>query len=81
MMLASRTASCQKWPPAPSVFPLQSGKSRSQAAFCKRLVRDEIAPEKGSPAVTKLESTWKSVNNAADLALKGEKLVQLGQKA
>ena len=44
-------------------------------------VRDEIAPEKGSPAVTKLESTWKSVNNAADLALKGEKLVQLGQKA
>ncbi|MCK6411617.1 MAG: hypothetical protein L6Q55_04235, partial [Azonexus sp.] len=37
MMLASRTASCQKWPPAPSVFPLQSGKSRSQAAFCKRL--------------------------------------------
>ena len=43
--------------------------------------RDDIAPEKGSPAVTKLESTWKSVNSAADVALKGEKLVQLGQKA
>jgi hypothetical protein len=37
MMLALRTASCQKWPPAPSVsFPARK-KSLAQSAFCKRL--------------------------------------------
>ena len=43
--------------------------------------KDEVAPAKDSPAVSTLESTWKTVNTAADLALKGEKLAQLGQKA
>ncbi len=43
--------------------------------------KDELAPVKASPAVSKLESAWATVNKAADIALKGEKLAQLGQKA
>lgn len=43
--------------------------------------REAISSCKDSPAVSKLESVWKSVNNAADIALKAEKLTQLGQKA
>jgi len=43
--------------------------------------KDELAPVKSSPAVSKLESTWATVNKAADIALKGEKMAQLGQKA
>lgn len=39
MMLASKTASCQKWPPAPSVFASRSEKSGMQWGFCKRLIR------------------------------------------
>jgi len=42
---------------------------------------DEIAPAKNSPAISTLESAWKSVNQAADVALKTERLAQLGQKA
>ena len=44
-------------------------------------VKDELGPVKTSPAVSKLESTWATVNKAVDIALKGEKLAQLGQKA
>lgn len=44
-------------------------------------VKDELAPVKSSPAVSKLESAWATVNKAADIALKGEKIGQLGQKA
>ena len=44
-------------------------------------VKDELAPMKDFPAVGKLESAWATVNKAADIALKGEKLAQLGQKA
>lgn len=44
-------------------------------------VKDELAPVKTSPAVSKLESAWATVNKAADIALKGDKIAQLGQKA
>ena len=44
-------------------------------------VKDDIAIAKGEPAVEALGSLWKSVNKAADYALKSEGLVQLGQKA
>lgn len=44
-------------------------------------VRDELASARHSPAVSKLESAWATVNKAADVALKGEKLAQLGQRA
>ena len=44
-------------------------------------VKEELAPVKTSPAVSKLESAWAIVNKAADIALKGEKIAQLGQKA
>lgn len=43
--------------------------------------RETISSSKDLPAVSKLESTWKSVNDAADVAFKAEKLTQLGQKA
>lgn len=43
--------------------------------------KDDIAPAKGSKPVSSLEAAWKSVNSAADKALKAEKLHQLGQRA
>lgn len=44
-------------------------------------VRDELAPVKTSAAVRNLQSAWATVNKAADIALKSEKLAQLGKKA
>lgn len=44
-------------------------------------VRVEILEAKDHPATYKLEKTWKTVNSAADIALKAEKLAQLGQRA
>jgi hypothetical protein len=44
-------------------------------------VRAEISESKEEPAIKKLDATWKKVNNVADIALKAEKLAQLGQKA
>ena len=43
--------------------------------------KDEVAAAKNAPAVKSLESTWKTVNTAADTALKAEKVAQLGQRA
>lgn len=43
--------------------------------------KDELAPVKNSPAVSKLKEAWATVNKAADVALKGEKIAQLGQRA
>lgn len=43
--------------------------------------KDEIVSSKGDASVSKLESTWKAVNEAADIALKAEGIAQLGQKA
>jgi hypothetical protein len=43
--------------------------------------RDQISEAKDHPATSKLEKTWKAVNSAADIALKAEKLTQLGQRA
>lgn len=44
-------------------------------------VREEVASAKGDPAVSKLNNVWQSVNSAADIALKGEKMASLGQRA
>lgn len=41
---------------------------------------EEISAAKELPAVKVLESTWKNVNTAADIALKVEKMVQLGRR-
>lgn len=43
--------------------------------------KDEIAVAKNSSAVATLGSVWKTVNQAADVALKAEKIAQLGQRA
>lgn len=43
--------------------------------------KDTISASRETPAVSQLESTWKTVNQATDIALKAEKLAQLGQKA
>ena len=37
MMFGLVTASCQKWPPAPSAFASRRKKPPTQCAFCKRL--------------------------------------------
>lgn len=44
-------------------------------------VREVLKEEKDAPSVGKLGTAWKRVNEAADIALKAEKLSQLGQKA
>jgi hypothetical protein len=44
-------------------------------------VRDTVESNRDTRQVGKLGAVWKKINEAADVALKGEKLVQLGQKA
>lgn len=44
-------------------------------------VKETIAENRELPEISKLGDVWKKVNQAADIALKAEKLVQLGQKA
>jgi hypothetical protein len=44
-------------------------------------IKDEVAEHKTAPEIDKLGDTWKRVNNAADAALKMEKIAQLGTKA
>ena len=44
-------------------------------------VRDTITANRDAPEISKLGAIWKKVNEAADVAIKGEKLAQLGQKA
>lgn len=43
--------------------------------------RDEIAPARGTTAVSTLEATWKKINEVTDIALKLEKIAALGQRA
>jgi hypothetical protein len=43
--------------------------------------KGEIASAKDDPAVSKLEAVWKTVNDAADAALKADGIAQLGQQA
>jgi hypothetical protein len=43
--------------------------------------RDEIAAARQTEPVSKLEKTWKKINEAADVAFKAEKIAQLGQRA
>lgn len=43
--------------------------------------RETISQSRDLPAVSKLESAWKAVNDAADIALKADRMAQLGQKA
>lgn len=44
-------------------------------------VKDAVAERREAPEISKLGGLWKKVNQAADAALKAEKLAQLGQKA
>jgi hypothetical protein len=44
-------------------------------------VREEISAHPNSQEIANLGAVWKRVNAAADLALKADKLAQLGQKA
>jgi hypothetical protein len=44
-------------------------------------VREDVASNREAPEISKLGAIWKSINKAADVALKAEKLAQLGQKA
>lgn len=44
-------------------------------------VKEAIAENRKAPEISKLGDIWKKVNKTADIALKGEKLAQLGQKA
>ncbi|MBL0517521.1 MULTISPECIES: hypothetical protein [Aeromonas] len=43
-------------------------------------VREKFTDNKDIPVVSKLEETWKKINSATDVALKAEKVVQIGQK-
>lgn len=44
-------------------------------------VREEISAHPNSQEIANLGAVWKRVNSVADLALKADKLAQLGQKA
>lgn len=44
-------------------------------------VKDVVKANRETPEISKLAAAWKKVNEAADVALKAEKLSQLGQKA
>ena len=43
--------------------------------------KDELASVENNPSVSKLKAAWKTVNEAADFALKAEGVAQLGQQA
>jgi hypothetical protein len=43
--------------------------------------KDELATIENDPAVSRLKAAWKTVNEAADFALKAEGVAQLGQQA
>ena len=68
-----------------AVYPIIGAKALREAAHIALgemiEAKDEIAPEKDSIAVLALGAVWKSVNRATDIALRTEKLVQLGQRA
>lgn len=66
-------------------YPITGAKALREAA---RTALGEMIEEKESvesncdaPEIIKLGALWKKVNEAADIALKAEKLAQLGQKA
>jgi hypothetical protein len=44
-------------------------------------VKDTVKSNRDAPAINKLGALWRKVNEAADVALKADKLAQLGQKA
>ncbi|WP_156403976.1 MULTISPECIES: hypothetical protein [unclassified Massilia] len=66
-------------------YPIVGARSLRQAARTALgeivEVREEISAHPDAPEIANLGSVWKRVNSAADLALKADKLVQLGQKA
>lgn len=43
--------------------------------------KEELKTEKGAEVVSRLGKVWKHVNSAADIALKAEKMAQLGHRA
>lgn len=68
-----------------SEYPICGAKALRQAARTALgelvEVKDTITANREAPEISKLGAIWKKVNEAADVALKGEKLAQLGQKA
>jgi len=44
-------------------------------------IKETVKGNHDSPEISKLGATWRKVNEAADIALKSEKLAQIGQKA
>ena len=68
-----------------SEYPICGAKALRQAARTALgelvEVKDTIMGNRDAPEISKLGAIWKKVNQAADAALKGEKLAQLGQKA
>ena len=44
-------------------------------------LKDAVKSNRGAPEIGKLGAVWKKVNEAADVALKADKLAQVGQKA
>ena len=68
-----------------SEYPIFGAKALRQAARAALgelvEVRDTITANRDAPEISKLGAIWKKVNEAADVAIKGEKLAQLGQKA
>jgi len=66
-------------------YPISGAKALREAARTAlgELIEVEeiINANRDAPEMSKLVAAWKKVNNAADVALKAEKLAQLGQKA
>ncbi|UCV19451.1 hypothetical protein [Ferribacterium limneticum] len=66
-------------------YPISGAKTLREAARTAlgELIEEKeiVATNREAPEINKLGSVWKKVNEAADTALKAEKLSQLGQKA
>jgi hypothetical protein len=66
-------------------YPISGAKSLREAARTAlgELIEEKeaVAANREAPEINKLGSIWKKVNETADIALKAEKLSQLGQKA
>lgn len=66
-------------------YPIMGAKALRQAgrAALGEIIeaKDEVSQAQSTEEVSRLEKLWKHVNTAADTALKGEKVAQLGQRA
>jgi hypothetical protein len=66
-------------------YPISGAKALRQAARTALgelvEVQETVKANRDAPEISKLGAVWKKVNEAADVALKAEKLARLGQKA